>query len=517
MRKIISWCYILMMAATLALVVFAAGKTEYYLKPVFACSNLRLLLPAVLLPLAAIFLLARFGGEAERFCRAHTRFLLPALLLVLFLTELLFVRAFFFYQDWDPLAVLAAVYHTLHGEIGEISVGYFSAHPNNLALVALYLGILRLAGLFGSESVLVLVAFQCLLLTFGAFLVFRILRDEGCPYLSCYAALLFYSFWIGLSPWIVTTYSDMTGLIFPLLFFRLFQLSGKKRFSGTLPSALIWALTGILGALGYAIKPQSVIFALAALFLMICRKIREQRTWGFVLLFGLFFLGGHFLLGTALSRVLPVELDKSRNFSAVHYFMMGLNEETSGVYSNEDTEYTASFEDPKERRKADAALAKERLCSLGLSGLGKHLGKKQLVNFSDGMFAWGIDGNFFAGKEVEGLPAVKATRLTPLFESWLFPSGEHYLLYSSLRQSLWLGVLFFGLIGGIWLFAASDSMLAAALSVMGLTVFELLFEAKARYLLIETPVFLILAFFGVSGLFSLMKKRQSRQDHESRR
>ncbi|MCR4909306.1 MAG: hypothetical protein K5985_10800 [Lachnospiraceae bacterium] len=498
MKKVISAIFILFTGITLALLLFRAGKVEYYLKREFLTGNIPLLLYILLFSFTIILLMMRFGKGAERFLEKYSAFLLPVALLLLFAGELVFVRAFFFYQDWDPLAVLSAVYHTLHGETAEISVGYFSAHPNNLALVALYLGILKLAGILGSESVLIIAGAQCLLITLSAFLLFRILRAEGCSYLCAWGAFLIYALWIGFSPWIVCTYSDMTGLVFPVLVLRLFQLlSGGRLREGV--SYALWCLLGLLGALGYAIKPQTVIVLISVVFIYIFRSFRERGGWKWLPVFCLSFILAHVLLSAGLSKVLPVELDSSRNFSAVHYFMMGLNDETDGVYSKDDTEYTSSFDDPKERKKADLELAKKRMADFGLKGLASHLEKKQLVDFGDGTFSWGIDGNFFAGKEIEGLPSVKETRFTPFLESWLFTEGQHYPLYSTIRQSMWLIILFFCLLAGVFLSGASDTMISAALSIVGLTVFELLFEAKARYLLICTPVFLLLAVFGIQG------------------
>ncbi len=520
MRKLIAVSYSLITGVTLALLLFRAGKLDYYLKPVFMAGNIRLLLFALLCTLPVILLLPRFGRGIESFLEEHTLYLMPVALIFLLAGELIFVRAFFFYQDWDPLAVLSAVYETLHGEAEKISIGYFSAHPNNLALVALYLGILKLAAFFGSESVLIVAGAQCVLLTVSAFLVFRILRWEGCSYLCSWGAFFLFCLWIGFSPWIVTTYSDMTGLIFPLLFIRLFQVLSAERLKLSLLYVL-WALTGILGASGYAIKPQTAIFLIAAVLLYAFVCLSERRDFKWLPIFLVSFILAHVLLSMGLSRVLPVKLDKDQSFSAVHYFMMGLNEETDGVYSNDDTEYTASFDDPKKRRAADLELAKERLKAFGFKGLVSHLEKKQLVNFGDGTFSWGIDGDFFAGKEVEGLPAVKETRLTPALEDWLFTAGRHYLLYSSIRQGLWLLILFFCLPAGIGLKRYSDAMSAAALSAMGLIAFELIFEAKARYLLIFTPVFLILAILGMQVIFQALSPegayriRSKRKAHKS--
>ena len=45
------------------------------------------------------------------------------------------------------------------------------------------------------------------------------------------------------------------------------------------------------------------------------------------------------------------------------------------------------------------------------------------------------------------------------------------------------------------------------LSIIGLTLFQLLFEARARYLFIYTPIYIILAILGIHNIQNMYTKK----------
>ena len=51
-------------------------------------------------------------------------------------------------------------------------------------------------------------------------------------------------------------------------------------------------------------------------------------------------------------------------------------------------------------------------------------------------------------------------------------------------------------------------MLSTAAAILGLTLFELLFEARARYLFGYAPVYVMLAGVGLAGLTGRMFRRE---------
>ncbi|MCR4890862.1 MAG: hypothetical protein K5989_01560 [Lachnospiraceae bacterium] len=620
--KFINILYFLLFGWTFFLVLFFAGGTDYYLKKEFLLSNPKLFLIGVLITAVFAIPLYRFRKALEGFLEKRTKILFPLVVLLLFAIQCLFVISGFFYSDWDPAGVLGGVFHILRGDYEAVSVDYFSAHPNNLLLVWIYLAVMKAASLFGTESVLVLGIFQCILYSACGILIFRIARTLLDSYLGAYLTWLVFAGFIGLSPWLLITYSDSVGLIFPLAVLRLFQLREGKN------PIIIWALMGILTAIGYALKPQTVIAVIAVLLLTAFKALAgrrdETRAESRRLPKGTLSIKRMpekqaEVVGTAESRRFPkgalsflaallvtkliisfilipslhMDLDPNKPFGMAHYFMMGLNQETNGVYSNEDTNLTNSIGDPEERTRFDMDLAGERLRSMGIKGLLSHLTKKTLVNFADGTFAWGIDGNFFAGTSLGDFPPVRENALRPYVMEWIHTEGRHYGKFSSMQQIVWLMVLFLslfsvfgprnrgrngelrgsdplspavpsggsesrggngGLRGSRPLSAPSggsereggngelrgsrplspsapfggsesrgrngelrgpETLAVLALSLIGLHLFELLFEAKARYIFIGTPFFLLLSAAGVKRILSEISGNKGDLEKES--
>ena len=509
-----------MFVLTLLLIILAGDGTEYFLKPVFSKPEAFYLISG-LVPFFFLILLfclsgRPFSASLKETVYKHTGIIIALLSLVLFIVEALYSVSAFFYSDWDPAGVLDCVYKLLRGRSGEISLDYFSAHPNNLMLVCIYLSILKIASLFGTESVLSLVIFQSMLFTLGGVLFFYIVKDL----LSVKAAFLswlIYAVWIGFNPYLLITYSDAAGLIFPLILLRLFQLIFKmdKDKTGILPVFL----TGFTAAAAYAVKPQTVLVFIAGIIVMffitffrrahklLCKPIAA---------FTVFFVAS-FVITTFIYPSLGLKLDRDKSFGFSHYLMMGLNPETDGVYSNEDTEFTNSISDPVKRRDENLRVAAERIEAYGFTGLLGHLKRKELINFSDGSFSWGIDGNFFAGPVLGDMPAVKEdSPLRGLIHSFIIAGERHYDSFREILQVFWLTVLFFTAAGEIFAlkkligngFEGNPAFYTTAvlfLSLYALTVFELIFEAKARYLFTYLPLFLLAGVYGAYGIYRSLR------------
>ncbi len=521
MRKAVIAVYTLMMAVVCALLIFAAPVTDYYCKRLFRFENTVLIMVAAVIFAAVSIGLHKWNASIEAFLQKHTVRLLPAALLLLLALQIFLTYSAFFYSDWDPAAILSEAFDLANGLKDDHS-SYFSAHPNNLLPVWIHSLLLKTGGIFGKvgeyggSGVMIIVYAQCLLNTLSGFLLFRIVRRLCGSFRAAWSSFLFYALFLGLSPWLIITYTDQLAFIFPLLTLRLWQIQ-QERGRGTAASLLIWGLMGLLAPFGYRIKPQTVIMTIA----VTCVMILEGGP-GRVLLRRLAALAAGILLMTALLKgvilpSIPIGIEPDRQFGMAHYLMMGLNGRTSGVYDDEDTEYTNSFDTPAEKAKADLDRAGERLTSFGAAGLKDHLIKKTLVNFNDGTFAWGLNGNFFAGT-IEG----QETFLSSAIRKRIYTDGEYFGRYSTIQQLFWLFTLFTSLGMGAYLLPAGrrktdgssggeeaelSTAAVIALALIGITVFELVFEALARYLFIYAPVWVAAAAAGRNAAAGIRVRR----------
>ena len=89
------------------------------------------------------------------------------------------------------------------------------------------------------------------------------------------------------------------------------------------------------------------------------------------------------------------------------------------------------------------------------------------------------------------------------------------MTFISCQQLIWITILAMSIFAGKrkWNLAAVGSQEeqienVILLALIGLTVFELIFEARARYLFCYAPVFVLTAVLGVRNLFHCVQARE---------
>lgn len=204
------------------------------------------------------------------------------------------------------------------------------------------------------------------------------------------------------------------------------------------------------------------------------------------------FLYGQIVRQTGLS------LDEEKAFGVSHYLMMGLNSNSNGTYSYADVSFSEEFDTVKERRAANLEEALRRVREYGPDGLGRHLVRKTLNNFADGTFAWSLEGEFY-----RVIYPPKNTVISPFLRSVLWEGGRFHPYFNTWKQMTWLVVLVLSVgmalpMGGES-FVFDKVQLAAVIALLGLTMFQLLFEARARYLYLYVPLYIVAAVQGLRG------------------
>jgi hypothetical protein len=122
--------------------------------------------------------------------------------------------------------------------------------------------------------------------------------------------------------------------------------------------------------------------------------------------------------------------------------------------------------------------------------------EKTLINYYDGTFNWGKEGEFF-----KTLFPERNRHLSPFLRNVYYNhdiQGKYYPYWCTGSTALWLGVLalmFFAAFGKQNRFTA---ILMA--TVLFLTLFEAFFEARSRYLYSFIPFYILLAIKGLQQL-----------------
>ena len=447
-------------------------------------------------PFASPFLLSfcSLSGVTLLFYLLHRRKIPSGLPLVLGLVAHLFqywlVRQYYFLPGWDCGSLYNIAVNASHGAVNDpFNVVYLSAYPNNLLLAALMTKVFSLG--WELEPLYALFhAVLCLISFFTGLLTFRLAEQVTGKRSIAFLVYILYLLLIGASPWVSVLYSDSVSLLFPVLLLSLYAAKPVR----PAVKALKWFALGFSAFLGYSFKPTASFPFLAVMVLELVSSLSWSKAKQFLLRLGVAALGLLVAYGlvTFIITDFGCDLYPDLRLGPVHFFSMGLNERTSGVYAEEDIEFAASFKTVEERNAAELLQAKERIKTMGFKGLLEHGKKKLLVCFNDGSFAWGVDGSFSA------LVFETADKAALSIRSFYYKDGAHYGLFLNFMQALWLAVLFFNL------FAAGGEprkeLTACLVTLFGLVLYLLLFEVRARYVYIFAPVFLVIASCGFSNI-----------------
>ena len=408
--------------------------------------------------------------------------------------------------DCDPAVVLRNA-HWMAAGWPYTDLYYYIHYPNNALITLLFAAVMRVFYYFAPTGgidryIFFVIVFQCALNTGTGMLTHRLALRWTHSRRFAQLVTVVYAIYIGLSPWLMIPYSDPIAIFFPVALLNLYDLArhcAHKR--------LCWLGIALLSMFGMLIKPQTVIMTIALLGLEFIRLIRAGRLRAFAARFACVLLALLFGLGPLMDMVFlfsPLVRDKETAFDAFHYLMMGLNEPTNGGYYDKDVDLTVSITSKSARRDAELAVIRDRLAAMDMDAWKNHLMKKTLTNYADGTFAWGVD---FSAEQIEDKDSFLSPLLKDLFNA---RGGARYPLFQTYDQCIWLALLFFSLASAFaYRGMASDEerflLLVMLLGIIGLTLFEIIFEARARYLLCFAPIYLLVGLRGAYAICASLR------------
>ena len=415
----------------------------------------------------------------------------------LLFVQIIMIYFYYFRTGWDSYLIIDASYLLSENvKLQDWTNDYFSYYPNNIFITILFSKIIFLCKIIGvaDYSYFVILVFQAILNIFTGFLVFNVIRKITQNINLSVFGYIFYVLLVGLSPWVSIPYSDSTALIIPVLMLYLHTNIDKEGFK----------IVGLsfLGVLGYMIKPQTAILFIS-IFLVSILFIRLRyikKTLKYLSIALILILISYFFIVIFMSNN-NITVNRELEISYPHFVKMGLNNVTNGGYLSDDAGKSMSFKSTKERKEENIEIIKERLSEYGIDGLLKHQIKKTLVTYNDGTFAWSQEGNFYWEIKEE------KSRIERFFRNIYYESGSNHSIFKYIVQGAWLIILS---IQTLTIFIKREnmdnSMRVVLLSLIGLFVFESIFEARARYLYTYVPIFIVSGMIGLNEFLNWMKK-----------
>lgn len=446
----------------------------------------------ILIPFGIIFIFGILTClEKENFSSKYIVYIA----LVLFAIQAYSTWNYYFYTDWDSSILTMFANAFAHGEDVSGLSWYFSRYPNNIFLGIIFAGIEKIVHCMGLHSLeyFSLIVFQCAIVSITGILLFKIIIGLLDNEILAYLGYILYILIVGLSPWVSIPYSDTIGLFFPTMIYYLYINRNNCK-----NSLVLWIKIAIFTWIGYKIKPQIVILFIGIVLIEILSFVKEKIVYKKTIIgIVLGIIIAEFGVNTLINKI-PLTMDENQSFGMEHYFMMGMNPDSMGVYSEEDVQFSGSFLSKDLRKEADLREAFMRIDQMGVTGCVKQEIRKTLTNYNDGTFCWGGEGTFFVTvfdeKHLPGNSLLRGLYYTGAYAD----IGRYYSVWSNFEQMLWVTILVMN-VASIFAQKAS-SVNVLMLGIIGLTIFELLFEARARYLFSYIPLYIVISIYGIGGI-----------------
>lgn len=408
---------------------------------------------------------------------------------------LLFLQVFFLIFISHPMAIsdparvqneALMMVQKQHGQMNMQDL-YFQRYPNNHFIVVLFYYFYKILYFMGIQKVWVpTVILNLVSIDLGILFSWMIARrwkgNKVADMLLCLFMLCPTTY-----VWLTTVYTNTLSFPFVMLILYLClrlqgELSQKTGHRGW------WILLGAVMAIGYWIRPTTIIPIIAVVLYFIVYGVRNgDREYAKRCLARAVLAGGVFLCCFMGCRgLVDRHMDRNRltgEFPITHWIMMGLNTNSFGEYSREDEVYTMRFETKEQKRQADIARIKERVKELGPVGL-----SYQAVAKMFGVWALADDDCFAKASYASDFPG--------WYPYFMGKSNTWYLLFMQAFRM----VTFLFLCGSIWGQIRQkkyDSSFVFSLTFLGAVLFFVLWEANRKYNVCFMGVCLLLMADGI--------------------
>lgn len=421
----------------------------------------------------------------------------------------------------------------------KIMHGYYSRYANNLFLTYIFLNIYKFSKVIGIYNGYFLLLFiQSIIFSIGGYLIYKIanmyFKERYKIYSVC--TWIIYMIIVGLSPHIVLTYSDGIGMFLSLLLtYIIFKLEDRKILKNNkeiiinriLKTILILFFTN-LTIISYYIKPQIIIVSIAYgiiklmnIILSIIKKYiiklktikskkiinnknKIQTNIYYIIIILMIILTGYmtYTYIRKANNSMGIDVDKEKRFNITHYAMLGWNTESKGVFTIKDENFSGEYEKLKDREKANIEELKKRISEMEIGGVINQIARKILTNYNDGTFS-GVATFVYIRDEynIQGLD----NNLSEFLKNVYYERGKYNQIYTQIMQCLWISILIFNM------FSYNDSksrkIAIIILALIGLFLFETIFEARSRYIFVYVPLYIFIGVIGIKNIVNWTSRK----------
>lgn len=442
-----------------------------------------------------LFFIYLISKLLDKFVKNEKKYVTVSLI-IFFLLQLLFAYFFAVDPSWDFGAVYEGALESIYDISPLSNYYYFYVYSNNLAYGIYLTAFFKILNIIGISNHLYLgiagILLNIISIDISLVFIYKILKE-------IFPNKIRKAFWlmtILFTPFITYVpifYTDTLSLPFiagALYFIVKIIKENKKKIN--------IILSGLLLGIGYTINPTTIIILIAlGLYLIIFSKYYHNliKRFACFLAIVLLFLIPSLVVKVYMNNRFDQELLEKVNYPITHWLMMGLT--LDGGYNDEDVIYTRSFEGIENKKQANLKVIKERVNNL--------IKDKKVLNFytNKAIYTWG-DGTYFATSKLSRYPLKNNN-----FKRYIL-LGDDSNLFTIIAQAQMLLTIIFMIIG---MFnrkylnkIQQDLQLFLIISIFGIFLFLLLWEARSRYLVSSAPLLLLETYIGIEATLQKRKR-----------
>lgn len=362
------------------------------------------------------------------------------------------------------------------------NVGYFAKYANQVPLTIILYYVYRLGTLlhFGNLKMFAIIINSLFIMITALFTYLSVKKLSNKRY--ALMTLLFFVINPIFYMYASYFYTDTLCMPFAAIAIYLFIISKDRKKIGSVLSLL---LSGFLLAVGFKIR---VVVAILLIGIILTLWLNNEKLKSIVKTSACLVVG--FMIGIVSYNLITLDFkipkDDTLEFPVYHWVMMGLNDERTGRYNENDHTYTKSQSTYEEKKKADLKLIKERIKDLGLFGHISLFARKININWSNGAYRYldkmaNVD-EFSVGYEYIGGNNIIFTLYAMQICKGLVLVLFTYLVFLELTNKKNKDIRFI------------------IVSLFGAFLFYSLWEVQARYSLSFLPWLMILFPFGIKSV-----------------
>lgn len=366
---------------------------------------------------------------------------------------------------------------------------YFQYYPNNIMLFVIEIIFIKVGNLFGIKSLFSCYIMNIVFIDFAMLLLFLVLRKKY-DNITGIIGLLISLFFIPLFLYVPIFYSDTMSLFVPLLIMLLYLYVDDNK---SKTNYIIFICLGFVLFLGWQIKISSIFILIAILvdYILNHKKIFINLLL-MIIVFG---------ISTILFKLLIVNNERFEfqqneygSYPFTHWIMMGVeviedgksDRNAYGGYSGEDYDLSRSFATGKDAIKFNLKEYTRRVKKLGLIGYSEFLIRK-------GVNVW-TDGYYFSDAKI----SINPKNNDNLIRNFIFNNENSKFLMINFTQAVQYVFILTLIIGSvIKIFQKDNKFDYLRLTIIGLFIFFLFWEARSRYIFNYIPIFILIIIEGM--------------------